>query len=98
MKSSLFIAFNDGHRFTTDFIKIDETPIVPVEGQAIRIFWEDFVTDKALVDKLEEFEEETMFLAHVVSVSYKKGEVITNLMLMEERDYYNYTLKRDVGK
>jgi hypothetical protein len=98
MKTSLSIGFNDGHRFTHDYIKIEDTPIVPVEAQAIRIFWEDFVTDKALVDKLEEFEEEAMFLAHVVSVSYRKGEVITNLMLMEERDYYNYTLKRDFGK
>jgi hypothetical protein len=90
MKSSLSIAFNDGHRFTTDFIKIEDTPIVPVEAQPVRIYWEDFLTDKTLVDKLEEFEEEGMFLAHVVSVSYRKGEVITNLMLMEERDYYNY--------
>ena len=87
LKSSISINFDDGHSFTTDSIKIENTPIVPFEGQSIRVRWDDYLDDLALVKKLEDFEDDDMFVVHVGTVEYKKEEVITHIVLMAESDY-----------
>lgn len=96
-KLSLSIGFNDGQRFTHDYIKIEGVPIVPIEGQSVRFHWPDFLNDKDLCNKLEEFEDDDMFLVHIGSIEYRKDEVITHIILHEHRDYPKYYGKPQIG-
>jgi len=90
LKSSISVNFDEAQRFTTNSIKIEGMPVTPGEGQSIRIRWDDFVEDKALVQKLEDFEEDDMFLVHVVTIEIRKDEVITHVVLMAEADYKHH--------
>lgn len=87
LKSSIAINFDDGHSFTNDSIKIENTPIVPLEGQSIRVRWDEILEDVELIKRLEDFEDDDMFVVHVGTVEYKKDEVITHIVLMAESDY-----------
>ena len=84
--SSLSVGFNDP-AFTTGYIKITNTPIIPLEGEGIRIHWGHYAEDKSLAARLEEFEEDNLFLVHVISREFAKDEVITHIVLFEESDY-----------
>lgn len=87
LKSSISINFDDAHSFTTDSIKIENTPVIPLEGQSVRVRWDEILEDVALIKKLEDFEDDDMFVAHVGTIEYKKEEVITHIVLMAESDY-----------
>jgi hypothetical protein len=87
LKSSISINFDDGHSFTTNSIRIENTPIVPFEGQSVRVRWDEILEDAELVKKLEDFEDDDMFVAHIGTIEFKKHEVITHIVLMAESDY-----------
>lgn len=87
MKTSLHINFDDGQSFTNDSIKIENAPIVPFEGQSVRVRWDEILEDVDLIKRLEDFEDDDMFVAHVGTIEYKKEEVITHIVLMAESDY-----------
>ena len=90
LKSSLSVNFNEGHRFTTNSIKIEGIPVTPSEGQSVRFRWDDFLEDKALIQRLEDFEEDDMFLVHIGTIEFRKEEVITHVVLMAEADYKHH--------
>ena len=87
MRTSLSIGFDDGQQFTHEYIKIEDVPIVPIEGKGVRFNWSDFLNDKELCQKLEDFEDNDLFFAHIVSIEYTKDEAIVHISLMEHRDY-----------
>jgi hypothetical protein len=96
MKTSLSIGFDDS-RFTTEYIKIEDVPIVPIEGKGVRFKWSDFMNDKELCQRLEDFEDDDLFFANIVTIEYTKAEVIVHISLMEHRDYIRHYGNHKMG-
>lgn len=86
LKSTLSIGI-DHLDFANTWITIENTPVVPNEGEMIHIYWADYISDKSLARRLEEFEDNEVFMVHIISRYYKKDQVITNIMLYSEHDY-----------
>ena len=90
--STLSIGFNDP-MFDQLYIKIKDTPIVPCEGEGIRLLWEYYVPDQAVVDLLEEFENDGRFIVHLIGREFTDNEIITHISLFDEMTY-----QRSYGK
>lgn len=86
LKSTLSIGI-DHLDFANTWITIENTPVLPNDGEMMHIDWEDYIEDKSLVERLEAFEDNEVFMVHFVSRYYKKDRVITNIMLYSEHDY-----------
>lgn len=72
-----------------DFI-IDNPVILPVEGASIDFNWVDFIEDKEALAFLEEYDENSIWLAHITCVRYTKTECTMFVTLFESADYYRW--------
>lgn len=94
LKSSLSIGFNDRTYNNGEYFFVENTPVVPLEGESIRFHWEQYIKDPKQVESLELFEENGLFVVHVALREFTQDEVITHLVLHEESDYrHNYGSK-----
>jgi hypothetical protein len=73
--------------FKNIYFRIENSPVIPLEGEGIRFNWEDFLEDKELAERLEEFYNNEWFMVHISSREFTKDEVITHITLLEESSY-----------
>jgi hypothetical protein len=93
--SSLSIGFSDPS-FGRKFIEIINTPLVPLEGDVVRLHWKYYIDDEDIVNRLEEFENNSIFLAHIISREFTNDQVITHITLFEELEYRHFYGKAKV--
>lgn len=85
MDLRLKFSFNDS-TYSAEFTIVNP-PTVPEEGEVIGFRWRDFIADETVINKLEKYGEDGIFIANVFSRTYTRDYVTVSVYLYEEQNY-----------
>jgi hypothetical protein len=79
----------DSYQFNTQF-EIKNPPFLPMEGECFSARWEDFISDPEMVQALNTYEDDEIFITNLVNKHYTKDRLEVIIVLVEEKQYERF--------